>query len=394
VTAAPGHGRDAVLITALLVCCTVLGLAGTDLVLPAVPGLPAALGGSLGQAQLVLATFAAGTGVGLLLFGELGSRLHHGSMLVLALAAYAATSAAAALAGSLELLVTLRFLQGVTAACAAVVTPGMVRALFDERGALRALGLLGSVESLAPAIAPIIGVWLLAHFGWQGSFWVTAVLAAVLSLVMLLLRGHLPPVQGRRARNAYLLLLRNPGFQREALSQGCALASLLVFVFAMPTVFVVSLAGSLDDFIAMQLIGISCFIVAANLSSRAVARFGAPAVIRGGTLLALTGAAGLALYALFGGGRPPMIWLLFVPLNAGFGLRGPPAFFHALEASRGDDGRASALIILYTMLLTAAGTALIAPLIGYGLLPPSAAATLFGGVALALLSRRRPDASR
>jgi MFS family permease len=270
----------------------------------------------------------------------------------------------------------------------------MVRALFDERGALRALGFLGSVESLAPAIAPIIGVWLLARFGWQGSFWITALLAALLSLVMLLLRRRLPAVQGRRARNAYLLLLRNPGFQREALSQGCALASLLVFVFAMPTVFVVSLQGSLSDFITMQLIGISCFIVAANLSSRAVGRFGAQAVIRGGTLLALAGAAGLALYGLFGGARPLLIWLLFVPLNAGFGLRGPPAFFHALEASQGDDGRASALIILYTMLLTAAGTALIAPLIGYGLLPAAAAATLFGIVALVLLSRPQALSSR
>ena len=157
----------AVAVTAVLVCCTVLGLAGTDLVLPAVPGLPGSLGGTLAQSQLVLATFAAGTGVGLLLFGELGARVDQRSMLAVSLVLFALTSAAAALATSLPLLIALRFLQGVSASCAAVVSPGMVRALFSEQGAIRALGFLGSVESLAPAIAPIIGVWLLDRYGWQ-----------------------------------------------------------------------------------------------------------------------------------------------------------------------------------------------------------------------------------
>ena len=125
----------AIPVTAVLVLCTVLGLAGTDLVLPAVPGLPGALGGNLAQAQLVLATFAAGTGVGLLLFGELGARFDQRGMLAVSLALFAAASAAAALATSLPLLIALRFLQGVSASCAAVVAPGMVRALFSSLSA-------------------------------------------------------------------------------------------------------------------------------------------------------------------------------------------------------------------------------------------------------------------
>jgi DHA1 family bicyclomycin/chloramphenicol resistance-like MFS transporter len=66
-------GRSPRLAFALIVAGTVLGLAGTNLVLPAVPSLPAALGGTLGQAQLVLAAFVAGSACGLLLFGERGS---------------------------------------------------------------------------------------------------------------------------------------------------------------------------------------------------------------------------------------------------------------------------------------------------------------------------------
>jgi len=369
-------------ISILLVSCTVLGLAGTDLVLPAVPGLPESLGGTLAQAQLVLATFAAGTGIGLLLFGELGARFDQRTMLAVALGAYALLSAAAALAPSLPALIALRFLQGVAAACAAVVTPGMVRALFSESGAIRALGLLGSLESLAPAIAPIIGVWLLSRYGWQGSFWVTAGLAACLSTLVLAARGVLPPLRGRASRLGYWMLLRNPVFQRQALSQGLSLASLLVFVFAMPTVYVVALDGTLRDFITMQVIGISTYIIAANLSGRMSDRYGAEPLIVAGSVLALFGALLLLGYGLLGGRSAAVIWAFFVPFNMGFGFRGPPAFFLALKASDGDDGRASALIILYVMLFTAAGTALLAPVVARGLAPAAAAAALLGALSL------------
>jgi len=58
----------------LIVGGTVIAIAGTDLVLPAVPQLPKALGGDLAGSQLVLASFTAGAAAGLLLFGELGAR--------------------------------------------------------------------------------------------------------------------------------------------------------------------------------------------------------------------------------------------------------------------------------------------------------------------------------
>ena len=55
----------------LVVASTVLGLMGTDLVLPAVPRLPEALGTSASTAQLVLAAYVGGACAGLLVFGIL-----------------------------------------------------------------------------------------------------------------------------------------------------------------------------------------------------------------------------------------------------------------------------------------------------------------------------------
>ncbi|KGE03681.1 MFS transporter [Pseudohaliea rubra] len=386
----PPSQLRAVAATALLIACTLLGLAGTDLVLPAVPALPAALGGSAAQAQLVLATFAAGTGVGLVLFGEIGARHDNRPLLVLALVLYGASSLAAAAAPTLTALVLLRFLQGVAAACAAVVAPGMVRALFSPRGAMRAIGFIGSVESLAPALAPIIGVWLLQWGGWQASFLLTGVLALALAALVALAGHILPAVAARRSGHSYVVLLTNPVFHRYALSQGFALGSLLVYVFGMPVVLTGSLGGTLADFITMQLFGITTFIIAANVASRLVGRFGAEPVILGGSLLSLAGLLALLAYGVAGGRDMAVVIGLFLPFNAGFGLRGPPGFYCALQASGGDDARASALVLLFVMATTAGGTALAAPLVTRGLAPLAAVAFALGVVGilcLALLPR-------
>lgn len=357
------------LLALLLASCTILSLAGTDLVLPAVPYLPDALGGTLREAQYVLATFTAGTGLGLLLFGELGSRWDSVHMLVGATLAYAALSALGALAPNLDTLITLRFFQGIAAACAAVVAPGLVRALFDEEGGLRAIGALGSVESLAPAIAPIIGAALFSVYGWASSFWITAALALFLAFVVRAMRTAMPAVVTQSSESNYKLLLRSGVFQRYALSHGLGLAALLAFVFAMPSVFVQALDAKMSDFIVMQILGISAFIVAANTSGFVVTRIGAERVLYLGNSLMLLAAAALLFLALLGGVEPWTIWVFFVPLNFGFGLRGPPGFYGALQASNGDDTRAAALVVLYVMLLTAAATAALAPFITFGIAP-------------------------
>ena len=146
----------------LIIAGTILGLAGTDLVLPAVPTLPEYINGTLSQAQLVLAAFTSGTAIGLLVFGELGARYDKKLLLLGTLAAYSITSFLCPFSGTILELVGYRVVQGFFAAAPAVFAPGLIRLLFDDRSALRALGLMGSIESLVPGLAPIAGAWLLS----------------------------------------------------------------------------------------------------------------------------------------------------------------------------------------------------------------------------------------
>jgi len=377
---------------ALIVGGTVLGLAGTDLVLPAIPALPAALGGTPAAAQLVLAAFVAGAGLGLLLFGELGARFDQRRLLVGSLVLYAALSAAAAAAPSLELLVLLRLLQGAAGSAAAVFAPGMIRSMFDEQGAVRAIGLLGSIESLVPALAPVLGVWLLSLGGWRLSFGLIAGLALALAPVVWLMRDRLPRLARVPHGGGYARLLRNPVFLRYGLSQALTLGALLTFVFGAPAVIVGTMGGTLTDFIVMQVTNIVFFILAANLAARLASRFGAERTILAGTALSAAGAIAILAYALAGGSDPLMVALLAVPMGAGLGVRGPPGFLHAMLASHGDDVRGAALVILFILLAAAGGTAAAAPFITAGLaaLAGFASAISFGSVLCLLLLPKLP----
>ena len=370
-----------------MVASTTLGLMGIDLVLPAVPSLPEALRGDAATAQLVLAAYAAGTAVGLLAFGALGDRFSTTRLFTASLLATGVLSAACAFAPDLDALVVLRALQGAVAAGPAVFAPAIVRALYDEAGAVRAFGLLGSVESLAPALAPIAGAWLLRLGGWQLSFEVLAGLAFLLAIGAA--GSGLIPETARRKDGGYAALLASPVFLRYALSQALTLGGLLVFVFGVPSVFVRALGLSLADFVVMQVCGIVAFIACASSAGRLVGRFGAERLITAGTALSAAGAGALLAYALGGGTSAAVVTALFVPLNMGLGLRGPPGFFRAVQASRGDDARGSALVIFSVLVVTAAGTASVAPFIGGGLAPIALAAFLMELAALACLALPR-----
>jgi MFS transporter, DHA1 family, multidrug resistance protein len=90
-------------------------------------------------------------------------------------------------------------------------------------------------------------------------------------------------------------------------------------------------------------------------------------------------------YALAGGSDPSTLAILFAPMNLGLGLRGPPGFFCAIAAGRGQDERAASLTLLAVMAVSSGGTALLAPFIAHGLIALAMAAALSQGLAGAAL---------
>lgn len=369
----------------LLILCAVLSLAGTDLVLPAIPQLPGIFSTTEAVAQLVLAAYAAGSALGLLLFGRLADHFRRQTLLVISLLVFAAVSAACVFATDIYTLIALRLVQGAASAAAPVFGPGIIRQLFREQAAVRATGILGSAESLSPALAPIVGVALLAHFGWTSSF----VLLALLALgAAALIQALGLPREARAAagtQGSYRQLLGDRVYLRYALSHALVLGGLLTFVLGAPTVFIATMDATLNDFIVMQVVNVSSFIVAANLTTRVSARLGVEQVILWGTLLMAASALAMLGYGLLGGKDARLLALLFLPMGIGLGLRAPPGFYRGIVASGSNHARGAALMVFLTLILTTLGTVVAAPLITNGLASLLSVVVVMYGLAVALL---------
>lgn len=68
---------------------------------------------------------------------------------------------------------------------------------------------------------------------------------------------------------------------------------------------------------------------------------------------------------------------MFVPINLGLGLRGPPGFHRAVVAAGENDARGAAVLILAILATAAIGTAISAAFIEEGLTPLACVAFLF-----------------
>lgn len=375
------------LILILLLLGTVVGLAGTDLVLPAAPSLPAELGGTAAQAQSVFSSYVIGLGIGLLVIGELGARWDQRIILVASLLSFAVLSYLASTAQSLNALSTFRVFQGFSAAAPAVFSPGIIKRLYSDKAAVRAMGLIASIQSIVPAFAPLAGAWLLTLSSWRFLFEITAAIAFGVAILAALFMGPLIQKAQPASWRVYWRICNNPEFLQLAGSQALTFGALLTFVFGVPVVFTASFGVSINYFVALQICGVSCFILAANLSHLLVNRFGAIRIVLWGTACAATAAASLAIYGLSGGSNAAVVIALFAPMNLGLGLRGPTGFMLALNACEEEHSRGTAIILLASFGTVGLGTLIAAPFLSLGLFPLAATSVIFAVAGLILIYR-------
>jgi EmrB/QacA subfamily drug resistance transporter len=137
----------------------------------ALPSIRAELGGSLESLEWTVNAYTLAFAVFLLTGAALGDRFGRKRMFVAGLALFTASSAAAAVVGSIDGLIAARALQGVGAA---IVTPLTLTLLneavpAERRGA--ALGIWAGVSGLGVAMGPLVGGAVVEGISWHWIFW-------------------------------------------------------------------------------------------------------------------------------------------------------------------------------------------------------------------------------
>ncbi len=174
-----------VALVAMLVAAVAISI---DAMLPAMPEIAGELTpDNPNLAQLVITSFVFGLGVGTFFAGPLSDSFGRKPVILAGAALYIFASALAWFASSLELLLAARVLQGLGASTTRIVPMAIVRDLYSGREMARITSFIMMVFTLVPAVAPLMGSWIIALSDWRGIF-VALIMFSMISSAWLKLR--------------------------------------------------------------------------------------------------------------------------------------------------------------------------------------------------------------
>jgi MFS transporter, DHA1 family, multidrug resistance protein len=345
---------------------TVIGPASMDIYLPGLPALARDLEASPSAAQLTVATFLVGLGLGQLISGPLSDVYGRRRPLVAGIAVFTIASALCALAPNLVTLAAIRFVEGAAAASGMTLGRAIVRDLHAGTAAARYLSRLLLITGLGPILAPILGGQILRFTSWRGTFVALALLGTLLAFASLrLLPETLPPAQrhkglGRQTASFALPLLRDRSFVGlvlvAALSGGAMISWVTGSSFLLEKVYGASpqLYGLLFGATAVVL------VAGAQLNARLLRTHSPRTLLSLGLATMLAAATSLSVVVSFREAGLPAVMPPLALLAASWGLIQPNAFALALTPYPKMAGTASALVGVAQF---TAG-ALLAPLVG------------------------------
>ena len=382
-------------IVLVLGALSAFGPLSIDLYLPALPKLTTDFGATAWQGQLTLTACILGLAAGQLVFGPLTDRLGRRMPLLAGLVAYCAASLACAAAGSIWVLVSLRFVQGVAGGVGIVVGRSVVRDIASGDAAARLFSILMVVIGVVPVLAPVLGGQLLRTMSWRGLFVVLAAVdALILAATALWLRETLPPSRRRTGRETgFGELLHDRLFVAYALVLALGFASLFSYIAG--SSFVLQDIYGISPQLYGVIFGVNALgiIASSQIGRSVVGRVGAERLLLTGVgAQAVAGSVLLAFVAGGGVGLRGILPCFFVTV-ASIGLVIPNATALAMTDYPHLAGSASALIGASQFFLGGIAAPLVG-IAGRGTAVPTALLIAGFGVAglvAAALARRVPQ---
>jgi DHA1 family bicyclomycin/chloramphenicol resistance-like MFS transporter len=173
-----------------------------DVSLPAIPAMADALQTTLSRGQQIVGIFMIGMAIGQIPAGLFSDRLGRLPVLYTGMVIFTAAAIAAAAANSMEIMLAARFVQGIGAASAIVLSRAIVRDVAHGMQAARMMSVMTMIFTAAPVIAPSIGALMVAQWGWRAPFTFIVVAGALIiaGIRVNISETHVPNVDGHPVR--------------------------------------------------------------------------------------------------------------------------------------------------------------------------------------------------
>lgn len=225
-----------------LVGLSVLGFLATDMYLPAFPAIQQDLGSDASAISASLSLFLAGFAFAQLAWGPLSDKYGRKCVLLIGLSLFAISCLGMLWVENVTQLLVLRFTQAVGVCSAAVSWQALVTDHYPAHRASRIFATIMPLVGLSPALAPLLGSWLLNHFDWQAIFVVLFGVTLILMIPALRLKSQpaIPaPVDEKKI--SFFSLLRSRTYSGNVLIYAACSASFFAWLTGSP--FILSEMG-------------------------------------------------------------------------------------------------------------------------------------------------------
>ncbi len=344
-------------LVALMVLLVLFSPLAIDIYLPAMPLMATEFDVAPTRIQDTISWFLVSLGLGQLLAGPLADRFGRRPVAMAGIAIYAASSALAWVAQSLDALLIARLLQGAGACATSVCAFAAVRDSFGAKKSGQMISYLNGAICFIPALAPLLGSWLTHMFGWRSNFsFMMAYAVVAFVLVMTLFRETRPADTDTSGRllspSRYWKVLKEPVFVYHAVLCLLAMSVILAYVTSAPVRLISELGLSMEAFTLWFGTNAAFNIFASMTAPKVIEKFGSRKTLNAGMVTLLF--AGCLMAALSG---TQQAWAFMLPVivsSFGFAWILGSAAGKALEPFGQHAGTAAALLGLFQM--SGAGT--------------------------------------
>ncbi len=256
-----------------------------DTYLPAFPALENDLQASSLQLQQSLTFYLLPYALMTLWHGAISDSIGRIAAIKWGLGVFVIASIGCAFATNIETLWFFRALQGLSGGAGNVVARAMVRDLFSGPQAQRIMATVQMLFGIAPAVAPVIGGWLLGVH-WQAIFIFLALYSGVsLLAAMRYLPETMPaekrmPLSAKQVIKDYGVIFGDKQFNYVVFASGANFAGFFLYVLASPVFLVKHLGLNGHQFGWMFIPTVCGMVLGSYLAKRAAGKYAQSNVIK------------------------------------------------------------------------------------------------------------------
>ncbi|MBS9425291.1 purine nucleoside transporter PunC [Photorhabdus caribbeanensis] len=323
---------------------SMLGYLAIDMYLPAFGAMQQELGTTANAISASLSIFLAGFAFAQLLWGPLSDRFGRKPIIITGLSLFSIGCLGMIWITDSTQLLVLRFIQAIGVCSAAVSWQALVIDRYDSNRTKRVFATIMPLVALSPALAPLMGAWLLQHGGWRTIFLVLLAITLLLLFFTLFLQENRKnrEIQVQTNSVSFLTLLKSPLFNGNVLIFASCSAGFFAWLTGSPSIL--GDMGYTPDDIGLSYIpqtlafivgGYGCRAILAKIKSEIIFPY----------LLIGYAVSMIVLYLMAKFSEPTLFTILipFCFMAAMNGASYPIAVANALSAYPQDSGKATAL---------------------------------------------------